>query len=85
MTELLSFGRESVADVCGEGRRITRAHTLQLAQQGGLHEKSAVKVIDHMLMVAPTLAALGKDQPIRSTTLKTIATRVADNAKGLRP
>ncbi len=56
-------------DVCGEGRAITRALMLKLAEQGGLTRACATTVLDRMAERAGDLRALAAERPIRRATV----------------
>ncbi len=76
-------GGEHQMDVCGEGRRVTRAQMLKLAEQGGLNARWAGEVLDRFVRIAPSFAARAKKHPIRPATQKHIATLVSENAQRL--
>jgi serine/threonine-protein kinase HipA len=77
-------GGEHQMDVCGEARRITRAHMVRLAEKGGIKERVAAASLDRVLVeVAPFEKRL-RAQPIRATTIRKIIGHVRDNQAALR-
>ncbi len=72
-------GGEHQMDVCGEGRNITREHLLQLAKQGGLRADSAASALDRLLEHAGLFRHLAKEQNIRASTVKSIASAIERN------
>ena len=63
-------------DVCGEGAAIERQHLLRLAKEGGVPPKSAIEIIEQMLLQAPTLSRRLADAPIRRATVQEISSAV---------
>ena len=76
-------GGEHQMDVCGEGRAITRALMLRLAQEGGLDAAWAATVLDCMGEQAGQLirlaAARAATSPMRPATLKRVVASVQAN------
>ncbi len=69
----------------GETRAPSRADLLGAARQGGVALAAAKRIIEAMLEVAPRLARLGADLPIRKATLKHIDRVVAASLIRLAP
>lgn len=63
-------GGEHATSVAGHGKNITRSHLLQVAKQGGVDRKQAVRSIDHWVDVVRGLPAQVQDLPIRKTSLQ---------------
>lgn len=76
-------GGEHQTDVCGEGRRITRAHLLRLAREGGVDAAFAVGIVDAVVEQAGRLAVLAAEHPIRRQTVQTMVKQVQDNRLAL--
>lgn len=72
-------GGEHQTDVCGEGRRITRAHLLALASQGGIDVAVATATIDRVVGQAVRFGELAPEHPIRRTTVRNIASAIEAN------
>lgn len=72
-------GGEHQTDVCGEGRRITRAHLLALASQGGIDVAVATATIDRVVGQAARFGDLAPEHPIRRTTVRHIASAIEAN------
>jgi serine/threonine-protein kinase HipA len=70
---------EHQTDVCGEGRRVTRAHLLKLASQGGIDAPVASAAIDHVAAQAGCFRELAHDHPIRRATVQRIASVIEAN------
>ena len=77
-------GGEHQMDICGEARRITRVHLLELAAKGGLKPVTAVRslerILDQVGQFGPRLANL----PIRRMSIRAIRQAVAANVAALR-
>ena len=76
-------GGEHQMDVCGDGRNITRAKMLELAQQGGLDANSAAEVIARFVEQAGQFRQLALDKEIRSATVKHVESAIETNRKRL--
>ena len=76
-------GGEHQMDVCGEGRRITRGHMLQLAKQGGVKPRAATASLDRILEHAGLFRRLAKDNRIRAATVRSIADAIESNRTDL--
>ena len=72
-------GGEHQTDVCGEGRRITRAHLLTLASQGGIDAAVATAAIDRVVGQAVRFGELAPEHPIRRATARRIAGAIDAN------
>ena len=72
-------GGEHQTDVCGEGRRITRAHLLTLASQGGIDAAVATAAIDRVAGQAVRFGELAPEHPIRRATARRIAGAIDAN------
>jgi len=70
---------EHQTDICGEGRKITRWHLLNLAQQGGVDKQFAQAVVDHITDQAGLFKTIAADFPIRKNTLQEIAKLIEVN------
>ena len=76
-------GGEHQMDVCGEARRITRAHLLQLAAKGGIKPRAAVACLERLLGEVASFETRIRAQPARLTTIRTIIDRVRENQAAL--
>jgi serine/threonine-protein kinase HipA len=76
-------GGEHQMDVCGEARRVDRAHVLELAAKGGIKPREANESIERMLdQVGPFEQRL-RSQPVRATTVRAIVRAVDANSAAL--
>jgi serine/threonine-protein kinase HipA len=77
-------GGEHQMDICGEARRITRAHLLELAAKGGIKPGTAVtsleRILDQVRQFGPRL----RNQPIRRTSIRPILRAVDANVAAVR-
>lgn len=76
-------GGEHQMDVCGEGRNITRAKMLELAEQGGLEAGWGVEVIDRFVGQSGQFSQLALDRDVRKATVERIESAIEDNRKRL--
>jgi serine/threonine-protein kinase HipA len=72
-------GGEHQMDVCGEGRRITRAKLLELAKQGGLDAAWAGAIIDQFVEQAGHFKSLASEREIRRATVRHVAAAIDSN------
>jgi serine/threonine-protein kinase HipA len=70
---------EHQMDICGEARTPARKHLLQLANETGIAERTAVQSIDRIATVAEQFTDFVGDLPIRTETLKLIEKAVKSN------
>lgn len=77
-------GGEHHMDVCGEARRITRDHMLDLADRGGLRARDATEVLNRLLDQLDLFERQLQRTTIRRNTVRTIMARVQANAAALR-
>jgi serine/threonine-protein kinase HipA len=70
---------EHQMDICGEARAPARKHLLQLANENGIAERTAVQSIERIATVAEQFTDFVGDLPIRSKTLKLIEKAVKSN------
>jgi serine/threonine-protein kinase HipA len=70
---------EHQMDMCGEARTPARKHLLQLANESGIAERTAVQSIDRIATVAEQITDFAGDLPIRTETLKLIEKAVKSN------
>lgn len=75
---------EHQTDVCGEGREVTRAHLLRLAQEGGLDAAWAGQAIDRIAAVASELSEAAAEWPIGTATLQRVVEAVRINQARMR-
>lgn len=66
-------GGHHFSDVCGEGLCITRAHLLQLADQGGVDRPVAEGIIERIAEQADTFKRRAQAHPIRRATVQRLA------------
>jgi serine/threonine-protein kinase HipA len=73
-------------DVCGEAKRIERAHLLDLSSKAGLGEAEAVAVIEQVCEAAGHLPEAVRNMPISAETQHHIGVKVAQSCAlvGLR-
>ncbi len=76
-------GGEHQMDVCGEGRHITRAHLLRLAEQGGVPRPQAAYTIDRLASQASQFKSLAATAPIRKQTVQRIWATINANCLAL--
>jgi serine/threonine-protein kinase HipA len=77
-------GGEHQMDICGEARRVTRAHLLEFAAKGGINRDSAVASLERMLEQVGKFGPCLARQPIRRTSIRAIMKAVDANATALR-
>ncbi len=77
-------GGEHQMDICGEARRVTRAHLLELAAKGGIRPSAALRSLERMLEQVGQLGPRLSNQPIRRTSIRKILQTVNANAAALR-
>jgi len=77
-------GGEHQMDICGEARRITRAHLLELAAKGGIKSRAATAGLERMLEQVASLERRLRDTSVRSTTIRAIVRAVNANSVALR-
>lgn len=76
-------GGEHQMDVCGEGRNITRAKMLDLAEQGGLEASWATEVIGRFVEQSGRFKQLALEKEVRKATVKRIESAIDENRKRL--
>lgn len=76
-------GGEHQMDVCGEGRRVTRTHMLELAAKGGIENRVAMASLERMLEQIGPFERRLQAHPIRAATVRTITRAVKANVKAL--
>lgn len=76
-------GGEHQMDVCGEARRITRTHMLELAAKGAIESRVALASLKRMLEEVGPFERRLRAHPIRAATARTIAQAVRTNARAL--
>ncbi|MEA3196136.1 MAG: serine/threonine-protein kinase HipA [Gammaproteobacteria bacterium] len=76
-------GGEHQMDLCGEARRVTRAHLLELAAKGGIKPGAATEALERMLEQVGLFGARLQNQPIRRNTVRTIVKAVNANCAAL--
>lgn len=76
-------GGEHQAAVCGEGRRVTRAHLMRLAKEGGVDPAEAQAVLARCLEVAGQLSHFAEGQPIRRASVKLLRQALEANRLAL--
>jgi serine/threonine-protein kinase HipA len=77
-------GGEHQMDVCGEGRDITRANLLELAQHSGVDAKAAARSIERISEVAGHFRHDANTYPIRRATLDRIHKAIEANRARMR-
>lgn len=77
-------GSEHQMDVCGEARRVTRAHLFELAAKGGIKPGAASEILERMLEQVDSFGRRLRDKPVRRTTVRGILQAVTANSAGLR-
>jgi len=77
-------GGEHQMDICGEARRVTRAHLLEFAAKGGIKRGSAVASLERMLEQVGQFGPCLARQPIRHTSIRQIIMAVDANVAALR-
>ena len=77
-------GGEHQMDICGEARRVTRAHLLEFAAKGGIKRGSAVASLERMLEQVGQFGPCLARQPIRHTSIRQIIKAVDANVAALR-
>jgi serine/threonine-protein kinase HipA len=80
LTFSMGPGGEHQMDVCGEARRITRAHVLELAAKGGIRTRAATATLERMLEQVPSLERRLKDRSVRITTIRAVVQAVNANS-----
>jgi serine/threonine-protein kinase HipA len=70
---------EHQMDICGEARTPARKHLLQLANETGISERTAVESINRIATAAEQFTDFVGDLPIRIETLKSIDKAVQSN------
>ena len=73
-------GGEHSTSVAGHGKKISRAHLLQIAKTGGIKTKDAERCIDHWLVVVRKFAFAAKDLPIRRVTMALVKQHIAQQS-----
>jgi serine/threonine-protein kinase HipA len=76
-------GGEHHMDICGEARRITRAHLLELAAKGGVKPASAVTSLERILGEVGQFGLRLQDHPIRRASVRLILQTVNANVAAL--
>jgi serine/threonine-protein kinase HipA len=71
-------------DICGEARRITRAHLLELAAKGGIKRDTALTSLERILDQVGRLGPRLTNLPVRRTSIATIRKAVNANLTALR-
>jgi serine/threonine-protein kinase HipA len=77
-------GGEHQLAVCGEARRITRQHLIELAKQGGVKRSHADASIERILDKIDLFERTLREQPIRSASVQSIVRAIRANAAALR-
>ena len=77
-------GGEHQMDICGEARRITRAHLLELAAKGGIKPAPAVTSLERILDQVGQLGPRLSNQPVRRTSIRAILQVVNANVAAVR-
>ncbi len=78
-------GGEHQLAICGEARRITRQHLMELAKLGGIKRTQADASIERMLDKVGLLERTLREQPIRTASVQSIVRATRANAAALRP
>ena len=73
-------GGEHSTSVAGHGKKISRAHLLQIAKTGGIKTKDAERCIDHWLVMVGKFAFAAKGLPIRRLTMAHITQHIAQQS-----
>lgn len=76
-------GGQHHMDICGEGDKVTRAHLLRLAAEGGVEHRYATRKIDDMLEHSADISQRASNHPIRKSTIRRLASRVETNRRRL--
>jgi serine/threonine-protein kinase HipA len=84
LTFSMGPGGEHQMDVCGEARRITRAHVLELAAKGGIRTCVATASLERMLEQVASLERRLGDRSVRITTIRAVVQAVNANSLALR-
>jgi serine/threonine-protein kinase HipA len=77
-------GGEHQMDICGEARRVTRAHVLELAAKGGVRTRVATAGLERMLEQVAPLERRLRDRSVRISTIRAIVQAVNANSVALR-
>jgi serine/threonine-protein kinase HipA len=77
-------GGEHQMDVCGEARRVTQAHLVELATKSGIKPRAAREILERMLEQVGSFGRRLRDRPVRGTTVRAILHAVAANSAALR-
>lgn len=77
-------GGEHQMDICGEARRITRDHLLDLAARGGVRAKNATETLDRLIDQLDFFEWQLQRIAIRRNTVRAIMAAVRANAATLR-
>jgi serine/threonine-protein kinase HipA len=84
LTYCVGPGGEHQLAVCGEARRITRQHLIELAKQGGVKRSQADASIERILDKIHLFERTLREQPIRSASVQSIVRAIRANAAALR-
>jgi serine/threonine-protein kinase HipA len=84
LTYCVGPGGEHQLAVCGEARRITRQHLIELAKQGSVKRSQADASIERILDKIDLFERTLREQPIRSTSVRSIVREIRANAAALR-
>jgi serine/threonine-protein kinase HipA len=76
-------GGEHQMDICGEARRISRAHLLELAAKGGIKPRTAVTSLERILDQVGPFGPRLSNQPIRRSSIRPILQAVNANVAAL--
>ena len=71
-------------DICGEARRITRSHLLELAAKGGIKLGPAVRILERILDQVEQFSPRLFNLPIRRTSIRAILRAVDANVSALK-